>query len=755
MSELRPFALVRTGDQWARCSFDRTDLDFGAGVVSLAWTTATADSDRPAPALGGGLAFDRECRLYHSVADASDPANRRVDRILWKATDPTGPVADQPPPVSLFVPAADARLGDFTAPGPTSRLVEPRGLAVDVNDRLFVADTGADCLLIYDLWSDRLMRRVALPGARPTDLAARGIDVYAVLAGAGAVVRLTASSGPEPFDLPAGCVKPSRVAVSPGGRIAVLEGASSAGSRIWFLDSAPAPLAQPWATDIEWESESVLVVARRPEADFLRYQLGAGAPVQLASLRAREYDGLGIVALPTAGDSCACATTSRRIGYWTTKDTFRNAVAARLIYEREGRVTTYRLDSGAFQTVWGRLFVDACVPDGSDLRVHYVVLDETDDETEMLRHPPANLAAVPLRRPDLSPPMPPAILAPGDADVVQPLHERESGRELPWTQPEAGDPFRTYEAPINAPPGRYLWITFELSGNTRVSPRIKCLRAEHPAHDYLQRIPRTFSRDAAAASFLLRYLSIFEGFLGDVEARGVDRDRLLDPCSTPDECLPWLASFVGLTLDERWATAPVSCSCETPDDARRRIIKEAVWLFRYRGTLPGLKRFIELYVGAPVVLIEHYRMRGVGAVELGVESSAAGSAVVGAFRIGGGVAADDGGTAGSAADAFRTHAHRFTVIVPAPLTEEQLDVVRRIVQVHRPAHTIFDVCTVDAGMRVGRGLMLEVSSVVGPTGAFSSFQIGGSVIGRGALVGRPAEGGAIGSARLGTDSRVG
>jgi hypothetical protein len=60
-----------------------------------------------------------------------------------------------------------------------------------------------------------------------------------------------------------------------------------------------------------------------------------------------------------------------------------------------------------------------------------------------------------------------------------------------------------------------------------------------------------------------------------------------------------------------------------------------------------------------------------------------------------------------------SHAHRFSVLIPASLTEEQLDVVRRILEVHRPAHTIFDVCTVGAGMRVGRGLHVGISSMVG------------------------------------------
>jgi phage tail-like protein len=562
---------------------------------------------------------------------------------------------------------------------------------------------------------------------------------------------LTARSGPEPATLPDGCTEPSRIAISQGGHVAILEKVGTPGARVWFTEKGFDSVGAPFATDVEWQSDLVLVVARRPGADFFRYEIKRGEVVELPSLRARGYDGMGIVATP----ECLDLSQGWRIGYWTAGG-FRHAVAARAVFERAGRVTTFRLDSGAYQTVWGRLFVDACIPEGADLRVHYVVADDVDDETPMPRVPPANVQKVTIRRPDLSPPMPPMVTAPGPLDVVQPLHLRESGRELPWTQPDAGEHFDTYEAPVNAPPGRFLWITLELRGNTRVSPKVRCLRAEHPAHDYLRRLPKTFSREAPVAGFLLRYLAMFEGFLGETEARGVDRDLLIDPRSAPDECLPWLASFVGLMLDERWAHAP------SPDgrgslDARRDIIRQAVWLFRYRGTLPGLQRFIELYVGIPVLIIEHYRMRGIGASVVGDEGSAFTSSIVGVgFRIGGAAGRETAAPlTGSVEDAFRSHAHRFTVVIPAALNEEQLDVVTHIIDVHRPAHTIFQVCTAGVGMRVGRGLMLEISSVIGPTGGFSTFRTGGSAVGRGAILGRPEEGSVLGSSRLGTQTRIG
>ena len=773
MSERRPFALLRSGDQWVRCSHDATYLDLTSGVVELAWHTTTAASDLVVPAPVAGLAFDSNCRLMHSQPEAG-----RIERLLWAALDAAAPVENQPAPVDLFEAEASQVFGDFSAATPATPLAEPRGLAVDANDRLFVAETGADRILVFDLWDDRLLQRTPLPaGSRPTDLAAHGLQVYAVLSGTGQIVSLAARTPPLVINLPAGCSQPSRIAVSPAGHIAILARAGAATAHVGFIDAGFPDFEAPHASDLEWESDNVLVVARQPGADFLRLRIEAGLSDLLPPLRARGYDGQGLVALPAPGGA---PTSPRRIGYWTERGP-RAAVAARLVYAPVGRLTTFRLDSGAYQTEWGRIFIDACIPEGASLRLHGIVLDETDDAPEMARMPPANVTQLSLRRPDLSPPMPPLALRPGK--VVQPLHRRESGRELPWTQPESSDAFVTYEAPVIAEPGRYLWLTLELRGNTRVSPKIKCLRAEHPSHDYLRRLPRTFSREPAAARFLQRYLAMFEGFLGETEARAVDRDLLLDPRDAPDEVLPWLASFVGLVLDERWANAP-SPQGQPAADVRRQYIEEAVWLFRYRGTLPGLKRFVEIYTGIPVVIIEHYRLRGLGVSVLGDTDVAAASSVVGVgCRVGGAVAAEvnagppqvdllpHGGAdaawrrpwgssfsapiSGTPADAFRSHAHRFTVIIPAALSAEQLDVVRNIITVHRPAHTLFDICTVDAGMRVGHGLLLEVSSVIGRSGGFASLQLGGSSLGRGTIIGRPAAGGRLGSAALSSSLQVG
>src|SRR5260370_29518464 len=95
--------------------------------------------------LGGGLAFDGECRLYHSRPDEG-----QVDRVQWSAALAPGIAATI---WRLFINAERA-FGDFarrgTSGGPADPLAAPRGLAFDESDLLYVAATDAETALIFE-----------------------------------------------------------------------------------------------------------------------------------------------------------------------------------------------------------------------------------------------------------------------------------------------------------------------------------------------------------------------------------------------------------------------------------------------------------------------------------------------------------------------------------------------------------------------------------------------------------------------------
>ena len=705
----RPFEIVRTADQWLRASHESTFFDADERAVELAWTLPPIENAGGAVARvdPAGLAFDAECRLYHSI-----PEEGRVERLLWALFDPLSS-APGPAPEALMAPPAGTPLGQFL-PDPVPA-VEPRALTVTADDRLFVADPRVRRIHVFDVFTSRLLRSVPLAAA-PFDLAARGSEVVALLAG-NVLVALDARHGPHPLEpaLTAGLGPLTRLTARPGhGGLLAIERAWDAAARVVPLDDHASALSVPLATDLECASEDVLVVARRPGDDFRRWQLGVPR-VEAAPLKARDYDGKGIVRTPDGA-----------IGFWTrTTNRFRHAVPARVRYATRGRVTTFRLDSGEYQTEWGRLFVDACIPPGTRVRVRCFAMDEPPDDAGVPRTPPGNVVAADLDalpRPDLSPPTLPVSLA--GAPAEDQLHRRANGRETPWLQIAAEDRFETYEAPLMdreagepvGAVGRFLWIAIELSGDILKTPRVRCLRAEHPGHDWMRRLPKVFSRDATASDFLRRYLAMFEGFLAEVEAKASLRRALLDPASVPDALLPWLAGFVGLIVDERWSI-----------DVRRHLLDEIIDLWRMRGTVAGLRRFLEIVTQARVNIVEHWRLRPKP------------GAVVG----------------GAGMAAFAPFAHRFTVVLEASLDEEALAAVRHALEEHRPAHTLYEMCSVAAGMRVGRGMHLGLTTLVGKSGGFATLQLGASVLGRGAIVGRAQAGTVPGASRLGGDSRVG
>jgi phage tail-like protein len=108
---------------------------------------------------------------------------------------------------------------------------------------------------------------------------------------------------------------------------------------------------------------------------------------------------------------------------------------------------------------------------------------------------------------------------------------------------------------------------------------------------YVQYLPTPYQTD----EFVGRFLLIFESILGPIE-RTIDNVALyFDPHLTPDQMLPWLASCVGLELDENW-----------PRTSQRALIASAATIFRGRGTRRGLREHLRVYLGHRPLIVENF-----------------------------------------------------------------------------------------------------------------------------------------------------
>jgi phage tail-like protein len=396
------------------------------------------------------------------------------------------------------------------------------------------------------------------------------------------------------------------------------------------------------------------------------------------------------------------------------------------------------------------------VPPNTTIRVHAIVSDDDIDGPRLPRTKPARQQALSDIAAADTTPLPLLAWMPDDSEISQTLFPRSDGSEQPWLV--ESERFETFEAIAPPTPGRYLWLVIVLQGHSRATPRLRGVRAEHPAHDWMRRLPQLYSRHEGMHDFVQRYLAPLAGLDEDLAAQSDQRHALLKPCSTPSAALPWLAGWVGLTLDERWS-----------ERARRSFTKEAPQLFRLRGTVWALRRMVEIVTGARVLIVEQFRLRGVA--RLGTDPTGQGwnePAVLGmGLRVGGtlgnaevraaaeAVDADGGTGADTAADSFALNAHRFSVLVQADLDADTEAAVRHLLELHRPAHTLFSLCALGAGARIGRGLQIGLSTVIGAGGAFTMLQLGGATLGRSQLLGRPATGLRPGTARLGRESRIG
>jgi phage tail-like protein len=106
-----------------------------------------------------------------------------------------------------------------------------------------------------------------------------------------------------------------------------------------------------------------------------------------------------------------------------------------------------------------------------------------------------------------------------------------------------------------------------------------------PRSLYLDFLPELY----AEVDFIGRFLKIFEqAFEPAVQALDV-MWAYLDPMTSPEALLPFLAHWVGWPLEPRWSL-----------QKQRHLIRQAMEIYRWRGTRRGLRLYLHLYTDLPL-----------------------------------------------------------------------------------------------------------------------------------------------------------
>ena len=107
--------------------------------------------------------------------------------------------------------------------------------------------------------------------------------------------------------------------------------------------------------------------------------------------------------------------------------------------------------------------------------------------------------------------------------------------------------------------------------------------------EYMRFLPELYSYD----DFVNRFLMMFESFWKPINLQISQGESYYDPYLTPDSFLNWLASWVGMEIDETF-----------PKERIRELIKNAIPFYHSRGTAESLRYFLEMYSGGKVEISE-------------------------------------------------------------------------------------------------------------------------------------------------------
>jgi phage tail-like protein len=448
-------------------------------------------------------------------------------------------------------------------------------------------------------------------------------------------------------------------------------------------------------------------------------------PEQPASLHMFDEDGsyLGKVELPSSVKSISGIGFDRNGGvYLATDQGLARFTLAKNPVGQEGLFYSKTLDNGHAESLWHRIALQGSIPGKTSVEVYYYASDDRKLK-EAYEREFSGIGSVEEKT----------------AKIEDLLKNRWTGPET-FTGSEAqesatsklavpGEATATPDLILNPNKGQFLWLKLKLiTFDEKSRPSIRAARIYYPRLSYLRYLPPAYREEPVSAAFLERFLSIFETVFEDLDQRIDQLFRYFDPGLVPKEFLPWLASWINLSLDD-----------DLPEQRIRQLIRRAPHLYARKGTPGALVEFLEIYTGRSVFLTEHARslkpqVLGGPDFRLGHGILLLGSGPKG-MRVGDTTVVGYAAIRDRVSDAdepFLPLARRFTISIDLEGEEfqKQIGTLRRIVNEQKPSHTV---CTIQssAGRKTVGTATLGVNATVVDT---QPYRVGVTPLGTGSAI---------------------
>ena len=147
--------------------------------------------------------------------------------------------------------------------------------------------------------------------------------------------------------------------------------------------------------------------------------------------------------------------------------------------------------------------------------------------------------------------------------------------------------------------GRYLWFCIRFVAQSGHSPSIKKMKWIFPKNTWLQYLPDIYQENRESASFVERYLGMFQSLYQDMTAAIWNVPQYLDADVVTGAFLEWLTSWISVEDSYLWN-----------EEQLRYLLQHGIELYHKRGTVQYLEEMVRLYTGRTPFIVEQHDLEG-------------------------------------------------------------------------------------------------------------------------------------------------
>ena len=146
--------------------------------------------------------------------------------------------------------------------------------------------------------------------------------------------------------------------------------------------------------------------------------------------------------------------------------------------------------------------------------------------------------------------------------------------------------------------GRYLWFIVETDLQMKQEFEISKIKVCFPRQSWISYLPEIYQSEDKNM-FFERFLAIYQTMYEDLNEEIRNVPYLLDVDDTNQEFLLWLAKWLDIAESYVWSKEQL-----------RSLLKNAVRLYKIRGTRQAVKEFVKLYTnGVEPYIVENFQIK--------------------------------------------------------------------------------------------------------------------------------------------------